>query len=245
MKVKFALALAAVGSFYSTGAIAQDVQPSGFYLGAQVGIANVGETDVQYYDAGGTFGGSGTTDTVDSTFDFDGAITFGGVIGYDFGAIRTDIEVNYAKNDVSSFTVVGVNGAARTIDAENRADFCDYLEADTCGGSGNTFVIDGSRAQQLNAMANIWGEIPLGPITPYAGGGIGIGGFEVDGEGAAKFTWQLGAGAALNLSPGLSITADYRHRQVGGTTIEWDANSGINVGDVKTDTFTLGLRVYL
>ncbi len=136
-----------------------------------------------------------------------------------------------------------MNGTPATLTEEERDEVCDYLEADSCGGSGNTFAISGSRIRQLSAMANVWVDLPVGDtITPYAGGGLGVSGFEVDGEGKAKFAWQLGAGAAVKVSSAIELTVDYRHREVSKTQVAWDAASGFRVGKLKTDSFTAGLR---
>ena len=71
----------------------------------------------------------------------------------------------------------------------------------------------------------------------------GISGFEVDGEGKGKLAWQLGAGVAFNVSPGIALTADYRHRQVGATEVPYDNASGFRVTSLKTDSLQAGFRV--
>lgn len=225
-------------------AFAQDADETGFYASLNAGVASLGDTDITYYDRGGTFGGAGAQDTAVARYDLKSAFTFGGTVGYDFGPVRGDLEVSYARNKIKSTTIKSVNGTAvTTLSAADRQDVCDYLEATTCGGSGTTFTIDGSRVRQLSAMANVWADIPVGGVvTPYVGGGVGVAGFEVEGEGKARFAWQLGAGAAFRLSDGIELTADYRHRETGKFTIEWDANSGTRVGKLKTDAFTAGLR---
>lgn len=223
--------------------LAQDAAETGFYVGFDVGLANVSDAELTYYDAGGTFGGSGAQDTAVGSIDTDSAISFGGVLGYDFGTVRTDLELDYARNKISAFTINSVNGSAVTLSAADRADICDYLEADSCGGSGNTFTFDGSRVRQLSAMANLWLDLPIGTaITPYVGGGLGIAGFEVDGEGKGKFAWQVGAGIAANVSPTTALSLDFRHRQVGRTSIDYDASSGFELGSLKTNTFSVGVR---
>lgn len=222
---------------------AQENDGTGFYLGLDVGLANVSNADVRYYDEGGTFGGTGAQDSFEGSFDLDSAVNFGGVLGYDFGTIRTDLEIDYSRNKISSFTINRVNGSTVTLTAADRDEVCDYLEADSCGGSGNTFAFDGSRVRQLSAMANLWLDLPIGSsITPYAGGGVGISGFEVDGEGEGKFAWQIGAGVAANLSPTTALTIDFRHRQVARTEIDYGDSSGFELGKLKTNTISAGVR---
>lgn len=227
----------------ATAAHAADDSKRGFYVAGGVGVASVSDVDITYYDASGTFGGTGAQDTANGTVDLKNAANFDGSIGYDFGMIRADVQVAYAKNKLRALTINSLNGAPVTLSAADRADVCDYLEAGTCGGSGNTFVIDGSRIRQLSALANIWVDVPVGNVvTPYVGGGVGIAGFEIDGEGKGKFAWQLGAGAAVNLGETVAVTLDYRHRQSSRTNVAYDASSGFNVGKIKTNTFSAGLR---
>jgi opacity protein-like surface antigen len=238
-------ALTAAASFQATAAHAQEGEAKGFYGGLNVGVAGINDVDVTYYDAGGTFGGTGPQDTFGGTFGEKSAATFGGTLGYDFGMLRTDLEISYARNRINSFTVVNVNGAPITLTPADRQDVCDYLELDTCGGSGNTFAIDGGGLRQLNGMANLWFDLPVGGgLVPYAGGGVGISGLEVDGEGKARFAWQLGAGAAFHLNPRLAVTADFRHREASSTTVEYDAASGLRISKLRTNSLTLGLRAY-
>lgn len=227
----------------ATPAVAQESDRTGFYLGFDIGSASVNDADITYYDAGGTFGGAGTSDTASGEIDTKSAVSFGGTLGYDFGTIRSDIEIDYSRNRIRALTVNSVNGTAVSLTPADRQDICDYLEADTCGGSGNTFEFDGSRVRQLSAMGNVWLDLPIGStIVPYAGGGIGVAGFEVDGEGKAKFAWQLGAGVAAHLSDTVTLTLDFRHRQVSRTTIEYDESSGLELGKLKTNAITAGAR---
>lgn len=244
MKLAMRVATAALTICASVPALAQD-SDTGVYVSANAGVSTVNDLDVTYYGPGGTFGGTGTSDTAEFSFDTKSAAAFRGAIGYDFGTVRADVEVSYQRNKVSGVTLERINGAAvPTLTAADRADVCDYLEADTCGGSGNTFEFDGSRARQLSALANVWLDLPVGPVTPYIGGGVGATGYELDGEGKAVFAWQLGAGAAFNLSPSVALTADYRYRQAKGVRIEDEdfPGEGLELDNVKSSTFSAGVR---
>lgn len=221
-----------------------DADDTGFYVSLNAGMAKVNDLNVTYFAPAGTFGGTGSSDTLNFKFDLDSAFAFGGAIGYDFGTIRADVEVSYSRSKASAVTLNSVNGSAVTLTASDRADVCDYLEAASCGGSGNTFTYDGARARQLSAIANLWLDLPVGNgITPYAGGGVGVIGYEVDGEGEARFAWQLGAGVAFDLAKKISLTADYRYRQGSGVTINDGGGYGTKLDDVKTSTLTAGLRI--
>jgi opacity protein-like surface antigen len=246
MKTQFKVAaIAAVACLQATAAHAEDQEPKGFYGALDVGVASVSNVGITYYDVGGTFGGTGAQDTFQGVFDAKSAATFGGTLGYDFGMVRTDLEISYAHSKIKSFKITKVNGAAVTLTDADRADACDYLEVDVCGGSGNTFVIKGSHLRQLNGMGNLWLDIPVGgTFVPYVGGGLGVAGFEVDGEGKARFAWQLGAGAAVHVSRAFALTADYRHREASKLKVAYDASSGFRLNKIKTDSFTVGVRAY-
>ena len=238
--------LASGAALVATAAHAQDEDSTGVYIGVDVGVASAGDTNITYYDAGGTFGGTGTTDSASGKVALDSALGVAGVVGYDFGMVRADVEVAYSRNQISGLTISSVNGAPVTLASADVDEICDYLEVSGCSGSGNTISYDGGRVRQLSAMANLWLDIPLrGAVTPYVGGGVGVNGFETDGEGTGKFAWQLGAGVALKISPAISLTANYRHREASDAAIEWDANSGFTLGKLKTDTFSAGLRFTL
>lgn len=235
----FAIALLA-GVAAATSATAAE---KGAYIGLSVGAAKLGTTSIGYYDAGGTFGGTGATDTADGRLAFKSAAEFKGTIGYDFGTVRADLEVAYARSSLKSLTIDRINGSPVTLDAGDIADLCDYLEADGCAGTGNAISLDGSRLRQLSAIGSLWIDLPVGKsVTPYVGAGAGVSGFETDGEGKARFAWQLGAGVAFNVTEATAITIDYRYRQANGTRIDFDGNSGFDIGKLKTNGISAGVR---
>jgi opacity protein-like surface antigen len=224
---------------------AQSDTRTGAYIALDAGIATVSDTDLDYREDGGTFGGTGATDTLNTRVELDSAFNIGGAIGYDFGQVRADIEIDYNRNKVSALEVRGVNGSSVTLTPGDIQNICDYAEADDCSGSGNTIEFDGGRVRQLSAIASLWYDIPTGSVvTPYLGGGVGVAGFEIEGEGKARFAWHLGAGVAVEVSPGVSLTADYRFRRVGGTTFTDDEypEYALEVGRIQTSTFSAGLR---
>jgi opacity protein-like surface antigen len=222
--------------------MAQDDE--GAYVGFRIGLANTNDVDVVYGDSGGTFGGTGATDTAEFTADVDSALAFGGVAGYDFGVVRADLEVDYSRNKVSGLTINRVNGQTVTLTPDDAAEICDFLETDNCSVSGNTIATEG-RLRQLSAMANLWVDLPIGgSVTPYAGGGLGLTGYEIDGEGDARFSWQIGAGVAVNVSSTVVLSADLRHRRASGVVItdEEFPDFSTEIGNVSTTTISAGLR---
>lgn len=237
--------LAAVGTamIIAVPAAAQDTR--GPYIAVNIGVANVDDVGLAYYDQPGVFGGTGNTnDTADFSSNPKSTIQIGGAIGYDFGPVRADLQVDYARSKIKALTLDAINGSAVTITPQDAADICDYLETESCSFSGNSLAVD-SHIRTLTALANLWVDIPTGgKVTPYAGGGVGIGGYHVEGEGKARFAWQLGAGVAFNLSPSVSLTADYRHRRINGANIDDDSDGeyGVIIDKVKINSLTAGLR---
>lgn len=242
-RILYAMLAGSLGLVAST-AHAKD--STGVYIGINGGVASPADTSISYYDVGGTFGGTGATDTAAGTVAVKNSAAVSGAIGYDFGIVRADIEVAYSNNKISGLTVDTVNGSPVTLGPSDVDDVCDYLEVTGCTASGNTISYDGGHVRQLSALANLWLDIPVGGVvTPYVGGGLGVTGYETGGDGTGKFAWQVGAGVALNVSSAISITADYRHRESSNSTIEWDDQSGFMLGKLKTNTFSAGLRFTL
>ena len=115
---KFVLgAFVAVAATASTAAQAEEADGTGFYVAANVGSAGLKDPTITYYDVGGTFNGTGTQDTASARLDTKSAITFGGTLGYDFGTIRSDVEVAYSRHKIDSLTFVALNGAGQFCDA--------------------------------------------------------------------------------------------------------------------------------
>jgi opacity protein-like surface antigen len=242
--LRLLLAIMAGALTFSAAAYGQSEDPHGWYSPVSIGVSRINDTEVTFYDAGGTFGGTGAEDTFDTTFDFGDALALNGVVGYDFGSLRAEVEVSYEQVDLRALTLDLLNGQEITLSDQQRAGVCQYLLAPTCGGTGNTFIVEESRVRQLTGMANVWFDLPVGPVVPYVGGGVGIAAVELAGEGMASFAWQLGAGAAVQISPKIALTVDYRHRQVSGKSVEYDDRSGFRFDRLKTDTLTVGVRIY-
>ena len=126
----------------------------------------------------------------------------GAVVGYRLSNyLRLDAELTYRGNDL------------------------DLLEA---AGPGFNSVSRQGDIQSAAFLGNVWFDIGLGelPITPYVGGGVGLGGVEIklepvslpfsgtfltdESETAAVFAYQLGAGIGYSLDEHLTLSLDYR-----------------------------------
>ncbi len=237
----------AFGALSATAGHAQ-ADDTGAYVSVHAGWSNVNDTDLDYSEAGGTFNGTGPVDTVKTEVDLASAVEFGGAVGYDFGTVRADVEIDYSRNRVKGLAVKSLNGTAvTTISPPDGADLCDYLEVDNCTISGNKVSFsNGGKVRQLSALVNIWLDLPIGDtVTPYIGGGVGVGGFEIEGEGKASFAFQVGAGVAFSLSPKVALTVDFRHREINGARFTDAAapSFALDVGKLKTNSVSAGIRI--
>ena len=93
----------------------------------------------------------------------------------------------------------------------------------------------------LGAMANLWFDIPTGtPISPYLGGGVGLGRVtlashsrakfagatlvrEFPESSAAAFAFQAGAGVGFEVGAGLSLSLGYRLAGTSEAQLAWNA----------------------
>lgn len=244
MPNKFTFAAIAM-SLFATPALAQE-DDKGFYVGLTGGLA-----DVQKVGLSGTIDvddgeGGFTEETVTGDLGSESSGVITGTVGYDFGLIRADLEVSYARTRISSVAITSVGGTAITsleTTGLTAADICgEFTESASCTVSGNRVSFDGgAKVRQLNALVNVWVDIPVGAgFHPYVGGGLGIAGVESEGEGKGKFAWQLGAGVAVDITPGIALTADFRHRQSDRIGDAFDL--GADLGRVKTNSFSAGVR---
>lgn len=187
------------------------------------------------------------SDIIEGSWDLKPALGVSGSIGYDFGLIRAEAELAYSRSQVRTFNVTqltGFGGDTTTVFADGDTDACLYLGLTSCTYTGNAVMMEDTHLRQLSGMANVWVDIPLeAPIEPYVGGGIGIMGLEVDGEGKSVFAWQVGAGLAYKINDSIAITADFRHRESDAIQLDFGGGEGVNFDKVKSNTYGLGLRV--
>lgn len=180
-----------------------------------------------------------------------------GELGYDFGMIRTGLELGYGRNKVNGATIDSLNGAAvPDLDEDQTLAVCDYLSAGVgtfaCDASGGTFQITGAKfakIRQFAMVASVWIDIPTGSaFEPYIGGGAGLVDYNVkmfgESDGKTKFAWHLGAGVAYHFTDNLAFTVDYRYRQVKGGALFDDGDGyGVALGKLKTQNLSAGLRI--
>lgn len=245
MKKLLLAAVAAVS--ISTPSFAQEAAQTGFYGQLNAGLGSLNDLPVTLLDVDGAGTDVGTKLGTANAFEF------GGAIGYDFGMVRAEVEVAYARSRSNSLTLTSVNGGtvpANTLEdavaAGISTDVIDLTDASNLQVSGNTVTFsNGDKLRRLSVMANAWFDIPVSAsFVPYVGGGLGVQGTEIAGEGKGTFAWQLGAGVAVPLSSSFAITADYRHREQKGYILSDAGFDYAQVGKAKSNSFTVGLRAY-
>ena len=107
---------------------------------------------------------------------------------------------------------------------------------------------DGS-VSALYLLGSAWYDIDLGGgITPYLGGGLGVGfvkadfeqwgDWELDGAGLA---FQLGAGVQVDVADGIALDLGYRFKAVPGLTVEDHLGSPIDNVDLSSHVLQTGL----
>lgn len=166
------------------------------------------------HDSDGTSGGV-TTESV-----YDPGFAVGGFAGYDLGSgLRIEGELTYRVNDVD--TVGGIN-------------------------------LDGDFSS-LAFMANGFYDFEVGgsPFVPYFGGGIGaaivsandIGssGLTIVDDDDTVFAYQLSVGVGYELSPTVTLTADYRYFATADAEIVNTFGVPADV-EYSNSTFLIGAR---
>jgi opacity protein-like surface antigen len=133
---------------------------------------------------------------------------FGGALGYAFPfGLRLEGEVSYRRNDFKRIDINLDGGLG--------------LSLGTPPLNGTSFKADGKETS-LSFLANAWYDIKTGTrFTPYVGGGIGvthlrmedlaIGGFTLADDSEYTGAWQVGGGVAVELTPSVSLSLDYRY----------------------------------
>lgn len=232
--MKIGASVLAAGSMLTGAAVAE-----GYYVSGSGGLSflndsdNVGAFNGAFTTGEGTTIASGTVlpdgTAVGWETDFDTGYALSGAIGRDYGWLRGEIEVAYQSNGVDTHTDVTAGGIA--------------LAGEDAGvlitGSGNigTSVGDLVAAGQgdvstLFVMANVFYDFDLGgPLTPYIGGGAGIGFADVDyspsgvaiiQDDGSAFAYQAMAGIAYAVAPAVDLTVGYRYRATSDIDVEAD-----------------------
>lgn len=198
--------------------------------------------------------------SVDTSFKT--GFVLGGNAGIEWNSgLRTELEIAFRQNSSKShvhlkthyaYGYVSTGGVAYTLDSQSNE------------------VPANLRLRAWSLMANAWYDFDLGlPITPYVGGGIGMGMVKISGtlgrtnyagttgEGTplprtlvieklyekndTVFAWQLGAGFSFPISDTMKLFADYRYFSAGNAHLHLEP--GFHGGDINADFNSHNLMV--
>jgi opacity protein-like surface antigen len=233
-------------SLWGGSALAADVIPTpepagGFYAGVfggatwfsenSVGFNADGDVIDDWYDIKDHPDVSG-----DVSLDTDTGFLIGGVLGYHWGdtGLRSELEVSYSQANLDGFDI--------DWDNEPGGDHPPLPDGDDLDFDGDVSV--------TYIFGNLWygfGDLmDMGGISPYIGGGLGVGfvnvdvdsieGIGLDASGdETGFAYQLGGGIMWNLTDNVALDLGYRWRGVMLDDYDEDLNSnnvllGLNVG---------------
>jgi opacity protein-like surface antigen len=157
-------------------------------------------------------------DNLNGDLQFGGGFSIDGGLGYDFGAIRTELTYGYTRASLNEVSVSGFNPGASGIINKNDIFASAY-----------------------------WDIIPTGRWTPYIGGGLGYtnlstprfsaGDFRTGSNNRGLFGWQAKVGVSYAASYNVDVYAE-------GT---YSGAEGFSTGNVRYDSYNdfgakLGLR---
>lgn len=146
-----------------------------------------------------------------------------GAVGYDYGMVRSEVELSYRRNEVDGHQF---NGAALA----------------NPGGDATSFA----------GMVNGYVDIPTGTIvTPYVGLGVGFARVDADGydtsgtdfldDGETAFAYQGMAGLDFAIDDTLSFYTEYKYFAVDNLETRTVAGNSSDL-DYDNHAFTAGLR---
>jgi opacity protein-like surface antigen len=222
-------------SLLGGAALAADIAPApepmlgGFYVGAFGGATWFTENGADF-----TWNDCAPGDCSEDgeiSLDTDTGFLLGGVLGYNWAdtGLRTELELSYSQANLDGFD----------IDWDNNFN----------GPDGDNLDFDGD-VSVTYLFGNLWygfGDmLNMGGISPYIGGGLGVGfvnidvdainGVDLDASGdETGFAYQLGGGLMWNVADNVALDLGYRWRGVMLEDYNDDLNShnvllGINFG---------------
>ncbi|WP_395676596.1 OmpA family protein [Inquilinus sp.] len=203
-------------------------QARGIYVGAGAGV-NIRQDQRWTIDDPRTGG--------HADVGFDTAPTGNIYVGYDFGAIRADLEGSFRQNDI---------GTARlSYDAFRMGRL-------PVPGADDVRINVKGHERTIGLMANVYYDFEFGSrFVPYVGGGIGVGfntwkvkirdaniDFEYD---SPLFAYQGIAGVSYSITPKLAVNLEYRY--FGETDAEFTSGpTKIKLGAPANHTILAGVK---
>lgn len=198
--------------------VQEEVLNSGWYIAGRIGAAFSDDTE---------FGVAGTT----VTNEYDTGYNLSAAVGYDFNngaplSFRAEAELGYLSQDIDQHNVAGV---------------ANFSGSDAFGTTSSIY-----------GLANAYVDYNLGGITPFVTAGLGYASLDFDGHGVTPLgvvmdsdsgglAWQVGAGAAFNVTETLKLDLSYRYfgiEDVGLTAVDGTSSDV----DLRNHQVTLGIR---
>lgn len=153
---------------------------------------------------------------------------FGGAVfheDHDYGLVDpASSNFGYSQNFDTGFIVGGAVGVEVGLGFRGEVELAfQNNQADTVSSVGAGTLSDSGEVEAFTVLANLWYDFDLGmPITPYVGGGIGIGfvdgnatdstGFTSFNDDDEVFAFQVGAGISYSLTDVIDLSVGYRFR---------------------------------
>ncbi|WP_437375141.1 OmpA family protein [Inquilinus limosus] len=227
MRILTLCAAATAAVLLATPVMAQ--QARGIYLGAGAGV-NIRQDQRWSFDDPVTDGHADVS--------FDTAPTGNIYVGYDFGAIRADLEGSFRQNDIGTTKL--------SYDSFQLNRFV------TVPGVDNQKINVKGHERTIGLMANVYYDFEFGsPFVPYVGGGIGVGfnnwkvkakDFDIDFEyDSPLFAYQGIAGVSYAITPKLNANLEYRY--FGETGAEFTSGSTkIKLDAPANHTILVGIK---
>ncbi len=184
---------------------------NGWYLGARAGVAWLEDYS---HPVTGT----------NTTFEFDRGWGLGGSVGYQFGGpFRLELEVAYRTNEIDSISQGGARLAGATGEMNSLA-----------------FMLNGFYDIQTGSAFTPYVGLGLGYARVSADGITTSGGGVTNSDDDNKFAYQAIAGVAYQLTPAVSLTADYRYFATQDPSFRLSNGASVE-GEYKTHNVMLGL----
>lgn len=161
------------------------------------------------------------------TTDFNNGYAISAAYGRRYGMLRGELELAWQRNGVDSHRNVSAGGLS--LGSEDAGVL--VTGSPNLGVTVADLVADGQGSlRTIYLMANALVDVPTGgPITPYIGGGAGVGFVNVDyspsgvtiiDDGSTEFAWQAMAGASWALTTNAEVFAGYRYRRTSDVSVE-------------------------
>lgn len=154
---------------------------NGYYIGANIGSAGIDDADL-----------TDGNDTLEMSFDT--GMVFSGTLGYNFKPVRLEVELAYQENDIDQ-----VSASGASVDAGGDVNATSFL---------------------VNAYYDF---TATSPFVPYLTAGFGYTTVEINdavisqsgvapvSEDDSGFAFQVGLGAAYEVTPSFALDLKYRY----------------------------------